>query len=85
MRTDDLQENVDVTVLYTEGCPHTNPALEMINSTAINSNIFINLRTILINTQKQAEEHRFLGSPTIQVNGLDIEPAAREAKYFCIT
>ncbi len=85
MKTGNPQAKVNVIVLYTVGCPHTNPAIEMLNQVADDINIPIELKTVQITTQTQAVEYRFLGSPTIQVNGLDIEPAARNAQLFGIT
>ena len=40
--------------------------------------IQIQISKRLIETARQAEEMRFLGSPTVLVNGLDMDPAARQ-------
>ena len=85
MKAGNSQTNVKVTVLYTEGCPNTNSAIETINQVANDLNVSIVLRTIQITSQEEAVEYRFLGSPSIQVNGLDIEPAARETQFFGMT
>ncbi len=34
---------------------------------------------VIITTPKMAESFRFLGSPTVLVNGLDVEPSARNS------
>jgi hypothetical protein len=47
--------------------------------------IAIEIRKVLVTTQDQADELRFLGSPTVQVNGQDIDPAARTASSFGFT
>jgi hypothetical protein len=80
-----LRNKLEVTVLYTEGCPHTESAIENINLISNDLNIPIVLKKIQITSQKEAIKHRFIGSPSIQVNGLDIEPAARETQFFGIT
>jgi len=43
------------------------------------------VRMLVINNAEQAERHRFLGSPTIQINGRDIEVQRRsdEASFSC--
>ncbi len=33
---------------------------------------------ILINTEEEARTNRFLGSPTIKIDGVDLEPSARD-------
>jgi hypothetical protein len=40
------------------------------------------LETLEVKTAEDAARLRFLGSPTIRVNGLDIEPAARSSTDF---
>jgi hypothetical protein len=35
-----------------------------------------------VRTEEEARRERFLGSPTVQVNGRDIEPQARGRKDF---
>jgi len=45
----------------------------------------IQVDQVLITTQDQANELRFLGSPTVQINGQDIDPAARKATAFGFT
>jgi hypothetical protein len=37
-----------------------------------------------IHTAEDAKRMRFLGSPTIRVDGLDVETAAREVRHFAI-
>lgn len=76
---------VKVKVVYTEGCANTPPAMERIQSVAAELGIAIELTRVLIHTQTEAEEHHFLGSPTIQLNGLDMDPAMRGRQSFGFT
>jgi len=45
----------------------------------------IGLETLLVETPEQAEALAFLGSPTVQVEGRDIEPEARTRQDFGLT
>jgi hypothetical protein len=45
----------------------------------------IELDEVLVATQEQADRLCFLGSPTVQVGGQDIDPAARTANAFGFT
>jgi len=47
--------------------------------------IAIELTEVLVSTEEEAEAHRFLGSPTVQVNGLDLDPAMRTQTAFGFT
>lgn len=73
---------VAVKVLFSEGCDNTPPTIDLIKQTALESGIDIDLKIVPVESQEQANEWRFLGSPTVQVNGLDIEPSARSATAF---
>jgi hypothetical protein len=48
----------------------------------LESGIEIDLKIVPVESQEQAQQWKFLGSPTVQVNGLDIEPSARSATAF---
>ena len=47
--------------------------------------ISISLEQILVDTPEQAEALAFLGSPTVQVGGRDIEPEAQVRQDFGLT
>ncbi|MDK2796197.1 MAG: hypothetical protein PWQ58_1396 [Archaeoglobaceae archaeon] len=66
--------------LYFEGCPHAEPALKLLKETLEELKVDTEIETIEIKTLDDAEKYNFLGSPTIQINGLDIEKKRREQK-----
>jgi hypothetical protein len=68
---------VDVTVLHTEGCASTPPTIDLVREVARGMDVCIHLLTVLVQSPRQATELRFLGSPTVQVDGLDVDPATR--------
>lgn len=76
---------VDVKVLSIKGCQATPPTIELVESVAKEMKITINLTVSIIETAEQAKKERFIGSPTVQINGLDIEPASREIDMFGVT
>ena len=69
---------VNVRLLYTEGCGATPATVDLIFSVAVQSGIQVNLERILVASPDQAHVLRFLGSPTVQVEGLDVDPGARD-------
>jgi hypothetical protein len=73
---------VEVKVLFSEGCDNTPPTIDPIKQTALESGIDIDLKKVPVESQEQAQQSKFLGSPTVQVNGLDIEPSARSSTAF---
>jgi len=74
-----------VKVLYMEGCEATPPTVELVRDVAAGLGVSISLERVLIETADQAAALRFLGSPTVQVDGHDIEPAARDSLDFGLT
>jgi hypothetical protein len=71
-----------VEFLYFEGCPNHLPALERIKEILQEESCGAEVREILVSDLQAAQSAKFLGSPTIRVNGLDIEPTARERRDF---
>lgn len=77
--------SVDVRILYTEGCANTPQTVQRVRDIAQDMGIAIRVNQILVASQEQADALRFLGSPTVQINGQDIDPAARTATAFGFT
>jgi len=73
---------VDVQVLFTDGCPNTPATVALVEQVAGELDIQIRMRRIRIELVEQAAETRFLGSPTVLVNGLDIDPVAQNSVAY---
>ena len=73
-----------VEVLTFEGCPHGEPAMVLAERVVAESGIVANVCRVDIDSSAAAAEHRFLGSPTIRVDGIDIEPHANERHEYVI-
>jgi glutaredoxin-related protein len=72
---------IKVEVLFSEGCPHTPPTIERLHAISENHNLEMNLIKIDVDSFEKAKELNFLGSPTILVNGLDIDPQVKGSKF----
>ena len=71
-----------VEVLYFEGCPNHAPTVERVREALQSENVTADVREIEVGTQAQAESMGFLGSPSVRINGLDIEPEARSLETY---
>jgi mercuric ion transport protein len=67
-----------VQVLYFQGCPNHKPAVNLIRSVDPDAMV----EEVEVNSPADAERLRFLGSPTILVDGIDVEPSARNRTDF---
>lgn len=73
---------VQIEVLYFEDCPNHLPTVERINSVLREEGCRADVREVLVPDVSTAERVKFLGSPTVRVNGVDIEPAAKDRRDF---
>jgi hypothetical protein len=73
-----------IEVLTFAGCPHAQPALELVGRIVIELELEASIRHVDVSDLEQAEAHRFLGSPTIRVNGRDIEPGVGERTDYTL-
>jgi hypothetical protein len=65
-----------IEVLYTRDCPNYAEALALVERVLAELDIDAELRTSLIGDLAAAERARFPGSPTIRVDGRDVEPGS---------
>lgn len=71
-------------MLTVAGCPHSNAAIALVHRVCAELGGNAEIRVIDIPDQQAAEQARFLGSPTIRVDGRDVEPDAdRCVEYIC--
>lgn len=73
-----------VRVLFFEGCPGHRPTVELVRHVADQLGVPVEVEEVEVHDAAQAEELRFLGSPTVQVEGLDVEPAARTRSEYAM-
>jgi hypothetical protein len=68
---------VNVELLWWEGCPSTERALETVREALTELGLeATEVRTREVRTDDEAAELGFLGSPTILIDGVDLVPAA---------
>jgi len=68
--------------LYFEGCPNFQPALEFLQQVLAEEGIDSLVEKIGITSGEEAVEHKFLGSPSIKIDGLDVEKEARDSTDY---
>lgn len=76
---------VEVKIYSLEGCGDTPPTIELLQKTAEEMDLLIELSHIKISSSEEADHYKFPGSPTVRVNGLDIEPAMPSTINFGLT
>lgn len=74
-----------VEVLTFEGCPHAEPALELVKRVVADLGVAATVRRVDVPDPEAAAAQRFLGSPTIRVDGRDIEPGLAERDEYVLS
>lgn len=72
-------------LLYTEGCPHAADYLPQLSRLLAAEGIDEPVRSRLVISDDQAQREHFLGSPTIRVNGRDVDPTAEHRNDYSLS
>jgi hypothetical protein len=67
-----------IDVLCFEGCPNHEKAVALVERVASQLGLGANIEVTEVRDVEAAQEHRFLGSPTVRIDGHDVEPGAEE-------
>jgi hypothetical protein len=66
-----------IEVLYFDGCPNYIPAVDRLKAILRQEGLPIEVSEIQVRGESAAKALKFFGSPTIRVNGFDIEAESR--------
>ena len=64
---------MDIELLYFDGCATWRNTLAHVRAVLTEAGRDDEVRLVKVDSQEAAERLRFLGSPTVRVNGLDVE------------
>lgn len=73
-----------VEILFTERCPHVRAAIDHVRAATEfvrAGEASIDVRLVLVETMSEARKLEFLGSPTVRVDGRDVEPDVRSTMF----
>jgi len=72
---------IKVEVLYFDGCPTYVAAEKAVREALADEGIEAGVELVAVNTDGEAQELRFPGSPTIRVDGRDLFPVPSRSEY----
>jgi hypothetical protein len=67
-----------VEILCLESCPHTQPTVDRVREVSAACGVAVDLRVVHVESGEHAHLLRFLGSPSVRVDGRDVEQQAEE-------
>ncbi len=73
-----------IQVLYARNCPHHVPTVRLIQDVLRDLGRDAEIDELEVRSTEDAERLRFPGSPTIRVEGVDIEPGHRARGHYAL-
>jgi hypothetical protein len=73
---------VRVEVLYFDGCPNHERWMPHLRGLLDSAGVSDPVELVAVETDEAAREQRFLGSPSLRIDGVDIDPGAAERTDF---
>lgn len=73
---------IRVEVLYFDGCPNHEALLPRLRELMAEAGVDAPVALTRVTSAADAAHERFLGSPTLRINGDDVEPAANRRTDF---
>lgn len=74
-----------VEILYFDGCPNHEPAQALVERLASELRVEPEIELVEVADPEAAATLRFLGSPTVRVDGVDVELGAEERRDFAFS
>ena len=74
-----------IEVLYFEGCPNHERTLLLANDVLSELGLDADIQEVEVRTPEDAERLRFIGSPSVRVDGKDIEPGAENRNDYALS
>jgi len=71
-----------VELLYFDGCPNHQATRALVERVGAELQLDPEIEFVQVTAAETASQLRFLGSPTVRVNGRDVEPGADERADF---
>jgi hypothetical protein len=71
-----------IQILYFEGCPNHLPTVARVKEVVARLGREVQIEEVEVTSPEDAASKRFLGSPTVLVNGVDIDPRARQRTAY---
>ena len=74
------KQSMKIEILYFDGCPNHKPAVERVRQVLAEEGLSAEVLEVNVSEPAIAQKVGFLGSPSIRVNGLDVEREARRER-----
>lgn len=73
---------MEIELLYFDGCPSHEAFLPRLRELLASADVHAPIQQRRVASDEDAQRERFLGSPTLRIDGVDIEPGAGERRDY---
>jgi hypothetical protein len=67
-----------IELLYFDGCPNSRRLLDRVRELLAERRLPVVVEPVRVDSDEEAKAKRFLGSPTLRIDGVDVDPDAGE-------
>ncbi len=71
-----------IEVFFIDGCPNYQPTMDRVHQLLGEMVLKADVVSVPVADSDSARANRFLGSPTVHVDGVDVEPSVRTSSQF---
>ena len=72
---------MNIELLYFEGCAHWVEARKLLSEVLTEQALPDEVTLVTVDSNEEAQRQHFVGSPSIRVNGIDVEPDAPDEGF----
>lgn len=73
-----------IEVLYFDGCPNHDITISRVEQLVRAAGVHAEVRRVRVGSDEEARSLRFLGSPSVRINGRDLEPAMEKTPEYAM-
>lgn len=73
---------MNIDLLYFDGCPSWQNGLENLKAALMAEKVDVDIHLVRVETNEEAQQEKFLGSPSFRVNGQDLWPEERREFFL---
>jgi hypothetical protein len=71
-----------IEILCFASCPNTQATIDRVREESAAGGIAVDLRVVWVESEEDAQRFRFVGSPSVRVDGRDVDPEAEGREDF---
>lgn len=72
----------DAELLYVKGCHAYHQAFDELAAALIEAGYLPRFEVVMVQTNEEAQDHKFFGSPAVHIGSVDVDPRAEKVRDY---